>query len=339
MDKQSTLQEVMENWPNGLDKLQVLEEWIAAAEDNQDFESSYNTRFAQNQVAMEVGRYDLLMDNFSWCLDHFESHPTNRDVKQLLKQFRWFLRHLSFFPRISIEEINEYYFYYKDLLEKNQYSLRSYYHLRLERALHCGHEEERNGLYAMWQEEPLDETCFSKTEEQGLSIRIAFEDGRLQEGFSMARDILEEKPSNIRSLATIYPYLLLPAWNSDRFYEAKKWQEQGYFLLHKQPRYLIEISHMLHYMTVTDLKRAYRVFLDHITLADECQDLHTRFYFYLASWCMLEKATIEGFHLPEEDFNWFADQVPDIAKEFDERNGNRHYQNVILDWRQDADLL
>lgn len=331
MDSYNALVKVMLEYPDGNEKLQVLEEWIAEAHDKAEYDWEYHLRLNQNEIATKIGRYDLLMDNFSWCLDLYEQNPATFDEEMLLWQFKWFLEYIHYFPRISNDEIEEYYHYYKKLLLEHEYSLRSYYQLKANFTRESGYTRGLVALRDKWLNEPRDEMSDCEyCEKKGL-MHIHFELGELNEGFAIAKELLDSNSECATIPHSIYPYLLLPAWNTERVEQAKMWQEQGYFLIRKKPKYIIEISHMILFLTMIDIKKAYDIFKEHIHLVDELQDLHSRFYFYLATWCMIKRAVETRYHL-EEDIFWFEKNVPALAQDFDTRNGNVHYQQTIQDW-------
>ena len=331
MDKYHELTEVMTNTPDNHEKLQLLEDWIAKASRNNDVKWEFETRLAQNEVAVNVGRYDLLMDNFSWCLDEVENTDADLPTDVMLRQYRWFLGYIDFFPNVSKHEVDEYFDHYKETLQKNTYSLRSYYQLRAYHALKSGYHTSLPSLRTMWLQEKRDTVSDGEWNEKQLLMRIHFELGEMKQGFTLASELQQAGFVGEDIPHKVYPHLLLPAWNEDRREEANLWKEQGYFLIKRQPKYLIEASYHLLYLAMTDIKKAYAFFLEHIQLADEQNDFYTRFYFYLASWCMLDVARAQEYHV-NEDSSWFLHHVPELAEDFDARNGNYYFKETIDLW-------
>ena len=330
MENFENVEKVLEA-PNTIKKLQTIEEWIGQAHEEEDFYMEYQLRMKQNEVALDVARYDLIMDNFSWCLDIFELNKETLDVEPLLCQFKWFLAYIDYFPRISREEIQEYMIYYQALLLEHSYSLRSYYQLQVMHSMNRGDTDDVRFFREKWLQETVDDTCDCTYCEKSLQFRIHILLDEDKQALQIGQSLLNGTFSCEEVPHTIYPHLLLPAWRQGMMEEAKSWQEQGYFSIRKKNKYLIELSYMMLYLSITDIKKAYDLFLDHIELAEEQMDLHTRFYFYLASWCMLLKAEHVRFYT-EEEIEWFAAHVPALAEEFDERNGNTHYRDTIKEW-------
>lgn len=330
MENLEQLEEVLE-MPNTMEKLQAIEEWIGQAHEEEDFGLEYQLRMKQNEVALDVARYDLLMDNFSWCLDVYEQNEAVLDIKPLLCHFKLFLAYIDFFPAISREEISEYMNYYCILLSDNDYSLRSFYQLHIMHAMNRGDREDIRFFKEKWLHAEQDDTCDCEYCEKSLQFRMHLALEEEEKAIGIGTSLLDGTFSCEEVPHTVYPHLLIPAWRKGMTEEAKEWQEQGYFSIRKKSKYLIELSHMLLYLSVTDMKKAYDLFVDHIDLADDQLDLHSRFYFYLASWCMLTKAERIGFYT-EEEIEWFHQHVPALAEEFDERNGNTHYKETIRKW-------
>lgn len=330
MEQYEQLDELM-NQPDTVDKLQTLEEWIGEADEKKNIGWQYDLRMSQTEVAMNVARYDLVMDNFSWCLDIYEQNKEAIYVEPLLWQFKWFLEKIDIFPRVSLEEVNDFYEYFFKLLNENQYTLRSYYQLRAYQAYKAGDRKKLEEYRDLWLKEEKDNISDCEYCEKCQLMTFSFELGELKKGFELADELLDGSFQCENVPHAIYPQLLIPAYNSGKKQEATMWQEQGYFLIRKNPKYLLEIGLMIFYLSLTDIKKAYDLFNDHVDMADDQIDLNSRFYFYLASWCMMERAKKMRYHL-KEDINWFIENVPLIASEFDKRNGNQHFKETMEEW-------
>lgn len=109
------------------DKVQMLKQAVAIADNNDDVEWGYDVRMMLIRECYHLASDTDLVTNFSWILNAYEEHPDWFDESDFLWQYKWVVRTMYDNPDVSMEQIQAILEDFKTRLTRNGYSMRPYY--------------------------------------------------------------------------------------------------------------------------------------------------------------------------------------------------------------------
>lgn len=109
------------------DKVRLLKQAATIADDNEDIEWGYDIRLQLIRECYYLASGNDLVNEFSWLLNAYESHPDWFDENDFLWQYKWILGEMYNNPQVSLEQVQNIMEDFKTRLQRNGYSLRPYY--------------------------------------------------------------------------------------------------------------------------------------------------------------------------------------------------------------------
>lgn len=337
---------------DGPEKIAVLEEAVRHADSTGDIKFQYAAREDLVEAAYFGGAPDKAVVAYSWCLAQFDRHPGEFDEWQLLWRYKWMINVISDFPQISRGQIYEMIEDMERRFRRGGYGLRSVYQYRYRVARFMGEREEAIRNYRRAQAELTDavsdcQAC--RIDEQSSFHLYTGDDARALE---LARPLI-----NFRYFCRTVPErtfarLLLPLLRMNRSDEAADYHRRGYRLAEARNHGSIEYvsDHVVYLALAGDAAGAVRLFGKHYRWSETNHNPHERLIFYRAAWLALDALIAGGartvalrlpptFPLYEEGGvcettplrDWFAARVMELARKFDERNGNDHFTREVAD--------
>ncbi|MFM9279768.1 hypothetical protein [Paenibacillus jiagnxiensis] len=331
--------------PGGRAKIELLEEAVKLADSTGNVEQGFEARFELVEAATFNGYPKKALVNFSWLLGQFDKDPDSYDGYNLLWSYKWIIDKIACFPEISRTQIDGLLEDMKKRYREHGYNDRTYYYYRMTLALQYGELEEAGRFFREIQAMDRDEMSDCAACEQDQFVKYYVLAGDDQRAIETAEPILSDRMSCAEVPHVTYPQVLLPLYRQGRLQEAEKYQRQGYRLIKGERDFVLQISQHIAYLTKTDPVKGLELFELHAPLALDHENPHDRMMFNAHASTLFKRLAAEPMNfevrLPA-DFPYadestdverlserFRDMAVTAARQFDERNGNRHYESFI----------
>lgn len=346
------LAEALESIKDGPEKIAVLEEAVRHADAAGDLRFQYGAREDFVEAAYFGGAPDKAVVAYTWCLAQFDRHPGEFDEWRLLWRYKWMINVIPDFPQIPRAQIEGMLEDMERRFRRGGYGLRSVYQYRYRVARFMGERDEAIRQYLRSQAESPDDVSDCRAcriDEQSSFHVYTGEDERALE---VAQPLV-----NLRYFCRTVPErtfarLLLPLLRLNRREEAAGFHRQGYRLsearTHGSTEYVSD--HVVYLALAGNALLAARTAAKHYRWSEANHNPHERFIFYRAAWLALDLLAGPGltevalrlpptFPLHEEASlyetarlrDWFAARAREIARRFDERNGNDYFTRELAD--------
>lgn len=172
------------------DKIRLMKQAAAIADANDDVEWGYDIRLQLIRECYYVADSTDLVNEFSWVLGAYESHPDWFDENDFLWQYKWVLGEMFNNPRVSLQQIEAILDDFKNRLQRNGYSLRPYYDRLYEENLILNRFEEAKRYLDLRNDAPDDAmgSCPACTLDNELDYYLLT--GRFEEAYHRAYPLL-----------------------------------------------------------------------------------------------------------------------------------------------------
>jgi len=172
------------------DKVQMLKQAVALADDNDDIEWAYDLRMSLMHESYHLSSDTDLVMNFSWILNAYEQHPDWFDESDFLWEYKWIVRTMYDNPDVSMEQIQAILEDFKTRLTRNGYSMRPYYDRLFTEALIQGRYDKAKEYLDLRNEAPDDAmgNCDACTLDSELDYYM--QTGQFDEAYNRATPIL-----------------------------------------------------------------------------------------------------------------------------------------------------
>jgi hypothetical protein len=177
------------------DKIRLLKQAVAIADDNDDIEWGYDVRMQLIRECYYVASATDLINEFSWILNAHGNHPDWFDENDFLWQYKWILVRMYNNSQVSMEQINAVMEDFKTRLRRNGYGLRPYYDRLYDETLIIGDLEKAKEYLDLRNEAPDDAmgSCQACTLDYELDYYLAI--GDFDEAYNRATPLLTKQIS------------------------------------------------------------------------------------------------------------------------------------------------
>lgn len=357
-DRVYDLMEQAEELENGPEKVALIEAAVREADVSNDALLGYEARMSLIEAGMFGGFVKRAIVAFSWCLARFDESPEEYEEFDLYWMYKWVINDLPNFPTVSRQQILD----MQDDLERRYlrsgYSLRTVHYLRADNALIMGDFEEAFQRLARAERSERDEIVDCLACEQSHKVWRLARLRKDEEAVQAAEPILAGKMSCTVVPESTYGYLVRPLLRLGRLEEALELYRKCYRKISRNPHYIDDIAlHMLTLIAADDMRKVARLFEKHLPWSVKTPNLDDRFEFYNSSTLFLEKLAQqsrrkrklnlpsqlpcdepESKYAPAELANWFAYETQQLADQFNRRNGNEYYSELMAESRELAGL-
>ena len=322
-------------------KVEILEECVRTADVIGDSRESFGIRLQLISTACISGQDERAFIAISWCLhDDDKSHYNNQE---LLQNYGYIIDISPEFYKLSLSQIRQLQEDFRIRLESSNFSLREYYRIRADYANKLGFTDERKRFLVLWRA-AKGVGLFEKEVLQCLSITDAVIDGDYSNALSLARPVLTGKMTDWGFREHTYAELINVSLQHGDLQRAESFYALGYPLAVKQTIFLTSIRWYLAFLTrIADIARGQRLVERHIPVILQRISPLQRMKFLSVTASFFERVhelapqsrkvrfpvtlsvhSIEGRYDPFELTSWFRERAGDLAREFDNRNGNAH---------------
>jgi len=334
-----------ETWrmPDGKQKLTLLEESIRLADKYLTEEDAYNARMGYSSAALDCGCPERIFVSFSWCLAKFEQQPSEYPSSTIMWHYKWVLEQVWRIPQFSKEKIEQVFDDFREKCLNYGYSLRTYYQKKVSMLLSMGNLKEAAHYYPQWRAAPRDQLSDCKACEQNLFGIYYFEINHNKRGMQAVKPILEGKMSCRVIPQNTYSHIVSPLLKLGEFDQAISIANKAFNSI-EGPPYLEEYGIFMEFFTVTDMKRAVKLYERTIGLGLECRMPWDRMHYllsvrlFLQEWSKAKrrKKLIESDKVTLE---WLNEEIDSLVHSFNARNGNDYLNQYIKDKQMNFDRV
>jgi hypothetical protein len=321
---------------DGPAKIALYQEAVALADAHQDLEFAFRIRKAMLAVCLGADQSELMLVNFTWCLAQCDRDPAEFSIFRIMWEFRWVVSSLPTFPEIPRTKIEEMRAEMWSRYERVGASPRSYWLMSRKMAVDMGDPEAAVDAHREWRKSPTDSLTDSTETERGFELTYRLFRREFTRALAIAEPFLTRKLWSEHFEGQACADVLLPMLRAGRAAEAMPYHRRGYKLRSEILRHLDSIAKHIEFLALTDnLPRAARLFQKHLPDALRSTNLFNRLKFLADTLPLLDrlkKASKGSMKLrvpaecPAETVaevrDWQFAAAGELARQFDERNGN-----------------
>jgi hypothetical protein len=333
--------------------VKFLKEAINIADANNDINWGYDLR---KQIISEEKYTSSCIESlpaFTWILETYEQYPDLCAESDFLTTYQWMIQVAGRNADISMAQYDSIIEDYKMRLQRNGYSLNSYYGVKVKMAFLQKNLAEAKKYLDLQKSEERDALSMCRTCELQDLAEYAFLTGDIMHAFEIGLDLFMQKEQceyapfqiicNNLNLFYLLRYhrgfeALLPA--SEKLFSMVE------SMLDRTPNINMSsigyIGKLIHYLTRSDKNRAWIFFEKYLTWSINCEDYYN---FMFSSW-VLSLFKGSGTHAlnvsPEipwykssgvyelpDLYDYYRNQAETLAIKFDARNGNTGFINEL----------
>jgi hypothetical protein len=177
------------------DKIHLLKQAAAFADENEDIEWGYDVRLLLIRECYALASASDLITEFNWVLNAYESHPDWFNENDFLWQYKWVLREMYENPQVSMEQITAIMDDFKMRLLRNGYGLRAYYDRLYDETLTLGQYEKAKEYLDLRNESPDDAmgSCPACTLDYEIDYYLLT--NQFEEGYNRAKPLIDKQYS------------------------------------------------------------------------------------------------------------------------------------------------
>lgn len=326
-------------------QLMLIDQAVRLADAHQDERLSFDLRGYLIEVGTFRGAPEMALAAFTWCLGMCDRRPDEFDETELLWSYKWIANELWDFPQLSREQIES---SFQDMTRRYQragYGLGPIYKLRMRKSLECG-DDGHAEYFEKWRNAPHDVAASDCVAcEQNDLVCYLGDTGDYEQALRAAQPIIDGRMHCAEIPHLTYALLPHVYFHLGQHGEAEKVQRRGYKLIHDNPEFLREVARHLEYLSLAgQFDRGVTLFEKHLGWAMEAFRLGASFQFHLAAAMLLRGLRRQGrpelkLRLPRDFAGYREDgryplpvlseeverTVNELAKRFDQRNGNDHF--------------
>lgn len=175
------------------DRIRLLKEAAAIADDNEDVEWGYDIRMQLLRECYFLPSDNELVTNFTWILNAYEEHPDWFDENDFLWEYKWVLGAMYQNPDVSMEQIEAILADFKERLTRNGHGLRAYYDRLYTETLSMEKIEKAKEYLDLRNEQPQDnvDNCPACTLDYELDYYLST--GNFDEAYNRAQPLLTKQ--------------------------------------------------------------------------------------------------------------------------------------------------
>lgn len=336
------------------EQVALLDEAVREADAAGDILLGYNARLELISAGVFGGFQEKAIVAFSWCLARYDETPEEYSDYQLFWRHKWIMNTLADFPTISLQQIADLQADMERRYQELGYSLRPAYYFRSDNARRMGNDQEAQTYHEKWRRAPRDFMADCAACEQSHLVEFLGHFQRDEEALEAAAPIMSGAMSCSVVPHATYGHTIRPLLRLNRIEAAQEAYRVGYRLVTRSGSFVDTISeHLLLLTAVEEFSKAFRVFEKHLPRAMSTANLHNRFRFYNSSGLFLEKLgklskrkrklnlpsqlpcyDKDGKYDPVELSKWFSKETQQLAEQFNRRNGNEYYNEIVAESRE-----
>ena len=352
--------------PPGKVKIDLLEMAINEADSLGDAANGYKLRFDLIQTGIFHGFADRAIAAFAWCTRYVDSNPDKINLQDFLWRYKWIVGNITSYPQISKSKVLQMVDDMGRRIDAIGYSPRPTHYMRW-RVLKEMNDFDRAAVELQkWRTALKDGLQDCSACETSNEVDLLVRTRQYDEALECAKPILLGLLKCSSVPHSTLGYVIRPLLIMNRVEEARKHAERGYRLTSSNEAHLSTVSEfLLCAVHQNQTVRALRMFTKHADWGLNADSPGTRFDFSSAAAAFLEKLAQGGFsstpNLDGEGSSprktrqykslvlsrshplfqadqkydvptlaaWYRHDAEELAKQFDQRNGNNGYSKRL----------
>lgn len=328
---------------NGGEKVALLEAAVREADQCGDVPDAFEARMELIEAAEFSGHAEKAIVAFSWCLAKVDEDGSPFDEFDILWQYKWILGNITQFPQVARERIVGMQDDLARRLERLGCSPRPAHYMRFRNFLRMGMQDEAGKSVTLWLASPRDALADCEACELDNYVEFLVREGDCGGALQKAAPIVNNQLSCAEVPHMTYGTLLEAAMTLESDRDAERFHRSGYRLVRDNPVFIgTAAQHLLYSTWAGRLADGLKMLERHLPWAVHSAELGKVFDFYRAGSAFLQawQHTPPGpFELslpaglaagplrhaaadPRELETWFLARAGDLARRFDQRNGN-----------------
>ena len=343
---------------NPRQQLAALEEVVKLADSAGDMHGGYSVRMEMIRCATFAGQKDKAIVAFTWCLAKLDEFPDEFDAYALLWKYKWILENMPTFVQVSKKKIYDLQDDMAKRLTTAGFNLRPIHFLRWCNAMRMGELDRANEYLKLWRETTRDDMADCEACEQNKVVELL---GRLKKSvlaIESAAQLLDGSLTCAEIPHLTYGHLIASFVRLGRTKEIIEKQTHWYKLIKDNEEFLEPVSdHLLLVGASGQFPEAIAMFERHAPWAAETVSDHNRHLFYRSAAVLFQKLSAtqptiklqmpSGFDCHRDDgtyqssdlASWFSTQSRKLASQFDARNENSYYTELIAETDELAEKI
>lgn len=330
---------------DGPAKVALIEEAASIADVHNDLELAFDVRKVLIGACLSSDQYELMLVNFTWCLAQHDRDPERFPVTRILWEFRWVVSSLPTFPGVTRAKIEEMKAEMTRRYQAAGASPRSYFLMCRKMATDMGDREAAGEANRALRRSPIDWLSDGYETERGFEITYRLFRNEYAKALDAAMPFLKRELWSPHFEGQACADALLPLLRAGHAAEAMPYHRRGYKLRADNVRHLDSIAKHIAFLALTDnLPKGVRLFEKHLAEAMRSSNTYNRMRFLIDALPLLDRLKKAGrdavkLRLPAEcplrapgdrhsvrDVrNWVHATAAELARIFDERNGNQYF--------------
>jgi tetratricopeptide (TPR) repeat protein len=305
------------------------------------------------EAACFSGLPDRMVVAFSGCLATFDRHPGRFPAEEIYWSYKWILGNLHSFPTITLNQINETFADAESRFEKSGFSLRPIHQKRARTLQIMGRLQEAEAVHRKWMKARRDGMSDCAACDLASQVNYRVSENRDGEALTLAEPLLSNRQRcRLQPDCTRYS-VLLPLVRLGRATEAIPQYRKAARFLSRNRSLLDGFGSLLEFLGLTgNYPAGIRILQRHLCDATNHRDVYERFEFLLGVRLFLDRLgesrrnpltlrlskTFPRFRpdgkypLPEV-IDWCDQEISQIARQFDARNGTDAYARRAAEHR------
>jgi hypothetical protein len=345
LDQVARLMTESQELRDGPAKVALIEEAAAIADVHNDVVLAFDVRKVLLGACLSADQYELMLVTFTWCLAQHDLDPERFPATRILWEFRWVVSSLPTFPQITGAKIDEMKAEMARRYQAAGASPRSFFLMCRKMAADMGDRDAASEANRAYRKSPIDWLSDGYETERGFEITYCLFRNEYAKALDAAMPFLKRELWSPHFEGQACADALLPLLRAGRAAEAMPYHRRGYKLRADNVRHLDSNAKHIAFLALTDnLPKAVRLFERHLAEAMRSSNAYNRMRFLIDASPLLDRLKKAGrdavkLRLPADSplratgdrrsvrdlRTWLHATAADLARTFDERNGNRYF--------------
>lgn len=331
-------------------KIKLGEEAILLADQSNDINLKFRSRVSLIEDAAFAGQPEKALVNFGWCIAQCEKYPEQFPLTNMLWKYKYVIDCAIGFHSINRAKLEQLIDNMKQHYAQAGFSLRPVYYMQAQLYLNMGELDKSLEKLQISQGLESDRFADCAACEVHFMVVLLTAMNRHSEALNAAVPLIQGDQSCAEVPHLTLPELLITANQLGKDDLGLSLLTSGYQLIRDNSNFLSQIGLQIQYCATQNLiETGLDRLQNHYNWLFKNADQRGHFQYYLGVSMLLKfilKSDTDSLLLtmpksfelynenerynPEILFNYFYKKASQIARAFDERNGNEFYQSKIL---------
>ncbi|MDR1897051.1 MAG: hypothetical protein LBR10_09710 [Prevotellaceae bacterium] len=328
------------------DRIKMVKEAVSIADVHNDIERGFDLR--RELIILEKGTSSSIesFPAFTWMLEAQSQHPDLFGDKDLILQYKWMVHAAMRNAEVSATQLESIMEDYKIRLERNGFTLHSYYSARTHQAFMMNELDAAREYLVLRGGEKRDDLSFCEACEISDLVEYEFMTNNIKRAFRVGVDLFSGK-----SYCKYIPFQTI--CNSLNILQSNGYEHDAASLFEVADNELERmknsdmsnigyVGQLLHYLIGIDKERAWEYFERYVAWSIDCEDY---FGFRFGSGALslfkgsgarrlnvtsaLPWHNSKGIYELPELYDYYKNQATALAMKFDARNGGSSFINEL----------